>query len=272
MSLVVGRRRAELRDAHVAQVQRVDQALDRPALAGCVPALEQHADRRPELPVAQLAAERAAAAPPGARGRPSAARLVLLLAELERQVELVEASHGPTLPAATSEAPSRRARSWPPRRISRSWLADEQRPCARGAEAFIQAGVVRTSQSKVTAVTPSCSNNRQRASALRACRWREPRHQRRLVDLVDAEVELHAVGQDRAPPADAVGAAHPFASSPGSSSSTASTPRHQRGQAHGVGQHVPGLRSRSPQQPAGQEAVGRHVQAGSIRPGSPSRA
>ena len=57
--LVVGGRR-ELRDAHVAQVERRHQALDRAALARGVPALEDAAHGRPQLAVAELAAEREA--------------------------------------------------------------------------------------------------------------------------------------------------------------------------------------------------------------------
>ena len=53
LALVGGR---ELDDAHVAGVERGDQAADRAALAGGVPALEQHGDRRAEAALAAQAA------------------------------------------------------------------------------------------------------------------------------------------------------------------------------------------------------------------------
>ena len=44
----VGRRRRELRHAHVPRVEAGHQPLDRPAFAGSVPTLEQDAQRRAE--------------------------------------------------------------------------------------------------------------------------------------------------------------------------------------------------------------------------------
>ena len=58
VALLVRGRRRELRHAHVARVERRHEPLDRPALAGGVPALEQHADRRAEPVARELAAER----------------------------------------------------------------------------------------------------------------------------------------------------------------------------------------------------------------------
>ena len=50
--------RGELRDAHVAGVERGHQALDRAALAGGVPALEEDAHGRAEVPVVAQSGER----------------------------------------------------------------------------------------------------------------------------------------------------------------------------------------------------------------------
>ena len=54
---LVVRGRRELRDPHMPGVERRHQPLDRSALSGGVPALEQHAQRRTELVVRELAAE-----------------------------------------------------------------------------------------------------------------------------------------------------------------------------------------------------------------------
>ncbi len=74
MALLVRRRRRELRHAHVAGVERRHQPLDRAALAGRVPALEQ--DAAPAGPARSRAAWRRAraAAPPAASSPPRAAR------------------------------------------------------------------------------------------------------------------------------------------------------------------------------------------------------
>src|SRR5262249_61073468 len=58
VALLVGSRARELDHAHVARVDWGDEALDRAALAGRVPALEDDAHGRPELLGADLAAER----------------------------------------------------------------------------------------------------------------------------------------------------------------------------------------------------------------------
>ena len=60
MPLLVVRRRGELRDPHVPGVEVVDQPLDRAALAGGVPALEDDAQRRADRAAADLAAQREA--------------------------------------------------------------------------------------------------------------------------------------------------------------------------------------------------------------------
>ena len=83
MAMLVGRRRRERRDAHVARVQRGEQALDRAALARGVPALDDDRQRRAEWGAdVQLAAEREAqlGEPPPTRGEP-----LVLLTTLELQ-------------------------------------------------------------------------------------------------------------------------------------------------------------------------------------------
>jgi hypothetical protein len=58
VALLVVRRRGELGHADVTRVERRDEALDRAALAARVPALEEHAQRRPEPARADEPAER----------------------------------------------------------------------------------------------------------------------------------------------------------------------------------------------------------------------
>ena len=109
MALLVVRRRGERRDAHVAVVELGGEALDRAALAGRVPALEQHAHGRPEAAVAdqpaQLKAQRAQALL-----RRRQAVVLLLAPQLEAQVDLVETPHqaarGAGLPSASSTVAS----------------------------------------------------------------------------------------------------------------------------------------------------------------------
>jgi hypothetical protein len=60
VALLVGRRRGELLDAHVAGIERRDQALDGAALAAGVPALEEDAQRWPEVAGADEPGEREA--------------------------------------------------------------------------------------------------------------------------------------------------------------------------------------------------------------------
>ncbi len=52
---LVGRGGSEGRDVHVTRIERLDQALDRPTLAGGVPPLEDDADGRAQFPAAELA-------------------------------------------------------------------------------------------------------------------------------------------------------------------------------------------------------------------------
>ena len=74
MALLVVGRRGELDDADVAGVERRDQPLDRAALAGGVPALEDDADRRPELAARRSGRRGSAAAGSAAPRRASSAR------------------------------------------------------------------------------------------------------------------------------------------------------------------------------------------------------
>ena len=89
--LVVGRRR-ELDDANVARVELGDKALDRTALPACVPALEEDAERRTELPVADLPAQ---GQPELGEPGPCSLQplLLLLLREGLGQVDFGEAAH-----------------------------------------------------------------------------------------------------------------------------------------------------------------------------------
>ena len=101
VALLVVRRRSEGRDAHVAGVEVGDEPLDRTALARRVPALEHRAHGRPERAVADEAAAREAQLQeaPAALLEP---RLLLLPAESQREVELVQPPHqaAPSAPVA----------------------------------------------------------------------------------------------------------------------------------------------------------------------------
>jgi hypothetical protein len=92
VALLVGRRGAEARHPHVTGVERRGEAADGPALAGRVPALEQHAHRWPQPAVPDLPAEGEAQLQQAALGR---LHLPLLLLPAERlgEVELVQAAH-----------------------------------------------------------------------------------------------------------------------------------------------------------------------------------
>ena len=114
MALLVGRRSRELRHAHVARVERLDQALDRPALARRVPALE-HAPP----PAARCPRSPGSFPPSASRSRRSRVcrtsrrSASSLLRELQAEVELVEPAHSAaTLPSLSScAAPRRRLRA-----------------------------------------------------------------------------------------------------------------------------------------------------------------
>src|SRR6185503_11013017 len=96
--------RGELGDADVARVQRRHQPLDRPALAGGVPALEDDHERRPEGAIADQAAERQ----PQLRQPPSLLlqpRFFLLTAQARTEIDVVKASHAPNLPAHSPLSP-----------------------------------------------------------------------------------------------------------------------------------------------------------------------
>jgi hypothetical protein len=94
--------RAELGDPDVPRVNRRDQPLDRAPLAGRVPALEDHADRRSDLRfVADLAAQRQPQAQQPVLSRSQPGRL-MLRAELQAEIKSGEraalANHAPRLP------------------------------------------------------------------------------------------------------------------------------------------------------------------------------
>ena len=92
MAFLVGARGGVLGYAHVPRIERRRQALDRAALAGGVPALEDDAERRPQL----FPADQPAKGQPQLRQPlPGQLQLTLFLlaAERETQVDLVEVSH-----------------------------------------------------------------------------------------------------------------------------------------------------------------------------------
>jgi hypothetical protein len=107
LALFDARGRGERRHAHVARVERRQEPLDRPALARRVPALEEDAHRRPDVAVADQAAERQAQRREPPLGGLEALRL-LLAGGVELEVELVEA---PPQAAAGTVAPTRSASS-----------------------------------------------------------------------------------------------------------------------------------------------------------------
>ncbi len=88
--VVAGRR--ELGDPHVPGVELADQALDGPALAGGVPALEQHAQRRSELTGPDLPAEQKPQVHQTLLGSLQVG-LALLLGDLLAQVDVRESAH-----------------------------------------------------------------------------------------------------------------------------------------------------------------------------------
>src|SRR5205085_8227117 len=100
--LVLGRRR-ERGHAHMAVVEAGNESLDRSALAGCVPALEQDQDGRAEAAVADQAGELEPQ-----RLEPLLRLLeplvLLLAAELLREVDLIQAPHAAD--ALTPETPT----------------------------------------------------------------------------------------------------------------------------------------------------------------------
>jgi hypothetical protein len=107
--LVVGGR-AELGDPDVPRVKRLDEPFDRASLAGGVPPLEDHAERRPELWfVPDLAAQHQPQVqqPILSRGQPGR---LLLRAELQAEIQPGEraalANHAPRLPHPPPAYPS----------------------------------------------------------------------------------------------------------------------------------------------------------------------
>jgi hypothetical protein len=86
----------ELGDPHVPGVELLDQPLDRPALARGVPALEEHAQRRAQLPGADLPAEQQAQVHQPLLGLRQLL-LGLLLRQSYGQVDLGETAHARSL-------------------------------------------------------------------------------------------------------------------------------------------------------------------------------
>ena len=98
--------RAELGDPDVPRVQRRHEPFDRTALAGGVPPLENHADRRPELRIVpDQAAQHQPQLQQPALSRGQAGRF-LIRGELQAEIQLREhaalASHTPRLPSSTT--------------------------------------------------------------------------------------------------------------------------------------------------------------------------
>jgi hypothetical protein len=104
MPLLVIAGRAELGDPDVPRVQRRDQPLDRTALAGCVPPLEDHADRRAEPWVVpdQAAQYEPQLQQPVLSGGQAGRFLVRgeLQAEIQSGEQAALASHAPHLPSS----------------------------------------------------------------------------------------------------------------------------------------------------------------------------
>ncbi len=102
----------------MARVELGDEALDRTALPSCVPALEDDAERRPELALADLASERQPEL-----GEPGLSSLepflLLLLREVLGEIYFCEAAHlrtsgiGPSPLSARKPATAIRIRSMP---------------------------------------------------------------------------------------------------------------------------------------------------------------
>src|SRR3954452_14668300 len=93
VALLVVARRGELHHADVARVELADEALDRPALAARVPALEQHAHGWADPAVADQPAEHEAERQqPRLRGLEPLGRL--LLVQPDGEVQIIEVSHG----------------------------------------------------------------------------------------------------------------------------------------------------------------------------------
>jgi hypothetical protein len=117
VALLVGRRGREALDAHVAQVELAEQALDHAALARGVPALEDERHRGPSLPPSLVS--------PAHSSRSCSMRccaacsrvFVLPLRQLGREVHLVESSHRTPKPMQSERA------AWQVARISRNLWA-----------------------------------------------------------------------------------------------------------------------------------------------------
>ena len=96
VALLVEGGRGELRDPDVSGVHPADEPLDRSALAGRVPPLEEDQDRWAQAPVALQSTEAQAQREQALLGRLEALGL-LRAAELLRQIEFVETTHGSIL-------------------------------------------------------------------------------------------------------------------------------------------------------------------------------
>src|SRR5438067_10792055 len=92
MAPLVGGRSGELDHADVSRVERGDEAFDRASLPGGIPAFEHGQDRRPELAIADLAAQRQAKLREPLPGAVEPSGLLLARQGL-RQVQLVETPH-----------------------------------------------------------------------------------------------------------------------------------------------------------------------------------
>ena len=98
MPLLVVRGGRELGDPDVPRVELRDQPLDRPALARGVPPLEQHAQRRSELLRADLAAQQQPQVHQSLLRRLELP-LPVLLGQAQRQIDVVQPAHEPSLAA-----------------------------------------------------------------------------------------------------------------------------------------------------------------------------
>jgi hypothetical protein len=98
--LLVVRRRRELRHPRVPRVELVDQPLDGAALAGGVPALEQHQQRRADLAAADLTAEQQPQVHQSFLGLRQLL-LGVLLRQVPAEVHLRQAAHAPSRYSST---------------------------------------------------------------------------------------------------------------------------------------------------------------------------
>ena len=120
-------RHGELGNRHVARVELGDEPLDRAALAGGIPALEDHAHRWSELTVSELAADLQTQLEQPLLGG-FEPQLALLLGELRGQVDVVQAGHRPDPVRPRLEKPRARSKYRVDRRAG-PWAASRSGPC-----------------------------------------------------------------------------------------------------------------------------------------------